>query len=188
MPAGVLADRVPKRRLLVASQSTAGILALVLGLLVLSGHVAIWQIGVLAFCLGLTNAVNNPAQLSFVAEMVGGPQVGTAVSLNSAQFNLTRLIGPALAGVLIAGAGLGWTFLLNAASFLAAVVTVLAMHPEELVAAPAGERTGALSQMREGLSYARRSPAVLSVLIVLGAVGLFGLATTSPKSAGGMAR
>jgi MFS family permease len=174
VPAGVFADRVPKRRLLIASQSIAGALALVLGLLVLSGHVAIWQIGVLAFGLGLTNAVNNPAQLSFVAEMVGGPRLGAAVSLNSVQFNLTRLIGPALAGMLIAGAGLGWTFVLNAASFLAAVITLLAMRPEELVAAPAGERTGALSQMREGLSYARRSPAVLSVLIILGAVGLFG--------------
>jgi MFS family permease len=106
--------------------------------------------------------------------MVGGPRLGTAISLNSTQFNLSRLAGPALAGVLIAGAGLGWTFLLNAASFLVAVVTLLAMRPEELVAAPAGERTGALTQMREGLSYARRTPKVLGMLIVLGAVGLFG--------------
>ena len=174
VPAGVLADRVPRRRLLVASQSTAGVLALVLGLLVLSGHVAVWQIGVLAFCLGLTNAVNLPAQQAFVAEMVGGPRLGAAISLNSMQFNLTRLIGPALAGVLIVGAGPGWTFLLNAASFLAAVVTLLAIRAGELVAAPAGQRTGALSQMREGLSYARRSPTVLGMLIVVGAVGLFG--------------
>ncbi len=174
VPGGVLADRVSRRRLLVASQSIAGVLALILGLLVLSGQVAVWRIGVLAFCLGLTNAVNLPAQQSFVAEMVGGPRLGVAISLNSTQFNLSRLIGPALAGVLIADAGLGWTFLLNAASFLAAVVTLLAIRPGELVAAPVGQRTGALSQMREGLSYARRTPTVLGVLIVLGAVGLFG--------------
>lgn len=173
VPAGVLADRMSRRSLLVASQSIAGVLALILGLLVLSGQVAVWQIRVLAFCLGLTNAVNLPAQQSFVAEMVGGPRLGAAISLNSTQFNLSRLIGPALAGVLIAGAGLGWTFLLNAASFLAAVVTLLAIRPGELVAAPAGERTGALSQMREGLSYARRTPAVLGMLMsALGAGAL----------------
>ncbi len=118
---GVVADRVDKRRLMIALQSMMGVLALVLGLLTLTDVVTLWQVYVLAFLLGLNNCFENPARQSFVLEMVGPKDLRNAVSLNSVLVNAARAVGPAVAGLIIAAGGIGICFVLNALSFVAVV-------------------------------------------------------------------
>src|SRR5947209_6812078 len=115
---GVIADRVDKRKMMIALQSAMGVQALILGLLTVTGAVQVWQIGVLAALLGLNNAFENPSRQSFMLEMVGPEYLRNAVSLNSVLVNAARTIGPAVAGVLIAGVGDGVCFLANAPSFV----------------------------------------------------------------------
>ena len=119
---GVVADRVDKRRLLVGTQVAAGSLALVLGAVTALGVVQLWMIYVLALGLGAVNAIDNPARRSFVVEMVGDEHVSNAVSLSSAMFMAARVIGPAIAGLVIAGVGVSWCFLANGVSYGAAVL------------------------------------------------------------------
>jgi len=168
---GVIADRIDKRRLMVILQIAMGVQALVLGVLTVTGSVRLWEIGVLAALLGLNNAFENPARQAFMLEMVGGESLRNAVSLNSVLVNVARIIGPAVAGVLIATVGEGPCFLLNAASF-AAVVTSLAtldrsaIHPSP----PSGREPG---QLREGLRYVRRTPELgvpLAMMALAGAL------------------
>src|SRR5207302_8496061 len=118
---GVIADRVDKRKLMIALQSMMGVQALVLGVLTVTGIVRVWEIGVLAAILGLNNAFENPARQSFMLEMVGGDYLRNAVTLNSVLVNVARTIGPAAAGILIATVGEGICFLVNAGSFAAVV-------------------------------------------------------------------
>ncbi|MYS11556.1 MFS transporter, partial [Streptomyces sp. SID6041] len=110
---GVIADRYPKRRLLLVSQAALGLCGIALAVLTLSGHIQVWHVYLIAFLLGMVTVVDNPARQSFVSEMVGPDRLRNAVSLNSANFQSARLVGPAVAGVLIAGVGSGWAFLLN---------------------------------------------------------------------------
>ena len=121
---GVIADRVDKRRLMVSLQIAMGVQALVLGVLTVSGAVRLWEIGALAALLGLNNAFENPARQSFMLEMVGTQSLRNAVSLNSVLVNVARVIGPAVAGVLIATVGEGVCFLVNAASFIPVVASL----------------------------------------------------------------
>ena len=121
---GVVADRVDKRRLMIALQSAMGVQALILGVLTVTGNVQLWEIGFLAVVLGLNNAFENPARQSFMLEMVGPESLRNAVSLNSVLVNVARIIGPAVAGLLIATVGEGICFLLNAASFIAVVFSL----------------------------------------------------------------
>src|SRR5579863_2382417 len=118
---GVIADRVDKRKLMIALQSAMGVQALILGVLTITGVVRFWQIGLLAAILGLNNAFENPARQSFMLEMVGPEHLRNAVSLNSVLANTARVVGPAVAGILIATVGIGICFLLNAASFGAVI-------------------------------------------------------------------
>src|SRR5579863_41583 len=118
---GVIADRVDKLKLMVALQSAMGVQALILGVLTITGVVRFWQIGLLAAILGLNNAFENPARQSFMLEMVGPEHLRNAVSLNSVLANTARVVGPAVAGILIATVGIGICFLLNAASFGAVI-------------------------------------------------------------------
>src|SRR5437588_12520860 len=118
---GVVADRGDKRRIMVALQSAMGAQALVLGLLTVTGQVRVWEIGLLALLLGVNNAFENPARQSFMLELVGTDHLRNAVSLNSVLVNVARTAGPAVAGILIATAGEGVCFLVNAASFAAVV-------------------------------------------------------------------
>ena len=141
---GVIADRVDKRKLMVALQSAMGVQALVLGLLTITGVVQVWEIGALAFVLGLNNAFENPARQSFMMEMVGADHLRNAVSLNSVLVNVARTIGPAVAGLLIATVGEGVCFLVNSASFVAVVTSLLVMDRAQLHPVDAGRpRPGA---------------------------------------------
>ncbi|HMG25962.1 MAG TPA: MFS transporter, partial [Acidimicrobiia bacterium] len=131
---GVVADRVDKRRLLVGTQVAAGALALILGAVTALGVVQLWMIYVLALGLGAVNAIDNPARRAFVVEMVGAEHVSNAVSLSSAMFMAARVIGPAIAGLVIAGVGVSWCFLANGASYGAAVLAFMVMRTDEFFA------------------------------------------------------
>jgi MFS family permease len=170
---GVLADRYDKRNLLVAAQAVMGVLALVLGLLVVTGNVQLWHVYVLAFLLGMASVVDTPVRQSFVVEMVGPDDLPNAVSLNSATFNTSRIIGPALAGLAISGVGTGPVFLLNAASYVAVIVGLCAMRTDELFGARRVAR--ARGQLREGLSYVRSQPQLMVPIVLVFLVGTFGL-------------
>ena len=166
---GVIADRVDKRKLLIGTQSTAGLLALILGVLVTTGAVRLWMVFALALTLGIVNAIDNPARQSFVSEMVDRSEVTNAVSLNSVLANGTRVVGPAVAGFLIAGVGIGLCFLINAASYIGVVVGLLLMRSDELYANERTERRP--GQLREGLRYVRRRSELWLPLMLMVVVG-----------------
>jgi MFS family permease len=166
---GVIADRVDKRRLMIALQSAMGLQALILGLLTVTGAVRVWEIGVLAALLGLNNAFENPARQSFMLEMVGPAHLRNAISLNSVLVNAARTIGPAVAGVLIAGVGDGVCFLINAGTFVAVVASLATMDRSALN--PTLPAPRAKGQLREGLRYVRRTPGLAVPLLMMGAVG-----------------
>ncbi len=167
---GVIADRVDKRRLMVALQSAMGVQALVLGLLTLTGVVRFWEICVLAAILGLNNTFENPARQSFVLEMVGAEQVRNAVSLNSTMVNAARAVGPAVAGLLIATVGVGVCFLINALSFVAVVGSLLTLDVSALrPSVPVARGRG---QLREGLRYVAHDARLGIPLAMMGLVGM----------------
>ncbi len=166
---GVIADRVNKRRLMIILQGAMGVQALILGVLTVTGEVQYWQIGVLAALLGLNNAFENPARQSFMLEMVGPEHLRNAVSLNSVMANTARVIGPAIAGILIATAGIGICFLLNAASFAAVIGSLLVMDRSAL--SPTTPTQRAKGQLREGFRYVRATPGLLIPLLMMGLAG-----------------
>jgi MFS family permease len=166
---GVVADRVDKRRLMIALQSLMGVQALVLGLLTVTHVVRLWEIGVLAVILGLNNTFENPARQTFVLEMVGPKHLRNAVTLNSVLVNAARAIGPAAAGLIIEAGGLGICFLINAASFVAVVASLLRM---DLVAlTPSTPAPRAPRQLREGLRYVRGEVGLAIPLVMMAIVG-----------------
>jgi len=170
---GALADRVDKRRVLMLTQAVMGFLALALGVVTLTGSVRLWMVYLLALLLGMVTAMDNPARQSFVMEMVGRAQVTNAVSLNSAVFTGARVVGPALAGILISLVGTGWCFVLNAVSFGAVVLALVAMDPARLqrsTAAPA--RRGLVV---EGLRFVWSRPDIRLPLAILAVVGTLAL-------------
>jgi MFS family permease len=170
---GVLADRSNKRRLLFATQTGLAIVALLLGLLTVTGLVAYWHVLVLALVLGLVTSIDTPVRQSFVVEMVGKDDLANAVGINSTIFNTGRILGPAVAGVMISAVGTGWAFLVNAASSVAVLAALAAMRPSELHPAPAIVR--ARGQLREGFRYVRgRADLVLTMILVF-VIGTFGL-------------
>lgn len=168
---GMIADRVDKRRTLIVTQSIAGLLALTLGVLTLSGAIQLWMVYVVAIGFGLNTAIDNPTRHVFVMEMVGPTHVANAVTLNSVMINAARAIGPALAGVLIATLGIGLCFVVNAASYLAVITALALINRTELHATPLVER--APGQLRQGLRYAWATPALRTTLVMLTAIGLF---------------
>lgn len=166
---GVIADRVDKRRLMVILQSAMGVQALVLGLLTVLGAVNVWEIAALAALLGLNNAFENPARQSFMSEMVGKANVRNAVTLNSVLVNVARIIGPAVAGLLIVSVGDGVCFLVNAASFVAVVTSLVTLDRSALHPSP--PTTRAAGQLREGLRYVARTPNLAIPLSMMAVVG-----------------
>ncbi len=171
--AGVLADRLPKRQVLMWTQSVMGLSALTLGLLVVTHTVQLWQVFVCALVLGLATAFDNPARQAFASEVVARADVTSAVGMNSASMNIARLIGPGLSGVLISEFGTGPSFLINAASFGAVLVALVRMRPEEFFRVDRLAR--GKGQVREGLRYVRSRPDILLIFFVAGLVGTFGL-------------
>lgn len=168
---GLVADRADKRKLLMVTQSVAGALAIILGVLTLTGSVRLWMVWALAFSLGWVNVFDNPTRQSFVAELVGPKQVANAVSLNSAVFTSARVVGPAVAGLLIAWVGTGWCFLYNGVSYFPVVGGLLLMRAAELHrGAPVGRGRG---QLVEGLRYAWGRNELRLVLLLLAVVGTF---------------
>lgn len=170
---GVIADRYPKRRILFVTQAAMGALALILGVLALTGVVAVWQVYLLAFALGMVAVVDNPTRQTFVAEMVGPAGMANAIALNSATFNLARITGPAIAGLVITMVGTPAAFLVNAASFGAVLVGLKMMRPSELH--PMERAPRARGQLREALAYVRARPDLWLTLALVFFVATFGM-------------
>ncbi len=174
LPAGVVVDRVPKRALIMSTQTLFLLLALGLGLLTITGHVRYWHVAVLAALLGTVNAFDVPARQAFIVEMVGGTEDLTgAIALNSAVFNGARLVGPGLAGLIIAAWGVGVAFLANAVSFLAVLAALGAMRVVPTIRVAAG--IGWLAHIAEGVGFIRSTTTVLRVLVTLGVLSLFAM-------------
>lgn len=168
---GMIADRVDVRRLLITTQSAAAVLALVLGVLTISGTVELWMVYVLAAGLGSVTALDNPARQTFVLEMVGRDDLANAVTLQSVVVNTARALGPAIGGVLIVTLGVGQCFIVNAVSYIAVIVALCSMRPDELVPSPRVPR--ASGQLRAGFSHVRYEPTLRTVLAMALVVGMF---------------
>lgn len=169
---GALADRFSKRRLMLITQSVMAVNTLVLGLLVVTGQVQLWQVYVCALVDGTAAAIDAPARQSFVSEMVPREQLTNAIGLNSTSFNAARLLGPGIAGVLITLIGTGGVFLVNAVTY-AGVITALATLDRSQLART--ERSGTSGGVRAGLAYVRRRPYLLLILTLAAMMGLFGM-------------
>jgi MFS family permease len=183
---GVLADRVDKHRLIMATQTAAMVLAAIFGVLVGLDLIQLWHIYVLALLQGVVNALDTPARQAFSIDLVGREDVVNAVALNSMLFNGARIIGPALAGLLIASVGIAPVLFANAASFVAVIAGLLLMNRAAFFAQSARSQGPVLQRLQEGLSYAWRTPDVLLVLLVVAAIGTFGynFTVTLPLIAG----
>ena len=174
---GVLADRFRKRRVMIYCEAGQLVVALVLAVLTSNHLITAGTVGIiygLAFVRGMIDAVEGPTRQAFVPEMVGTEDLANAIALNSMQFNAARIIGPAIGAVVITAVGIAACFYLNAASFLAVIIALLAMRVSELHLVPRPPRESALRQLREGLRYAGSTPHVVLILIVMGTIGAFG--------------
>lgn len=166
---GVTADRFPKRTLLYITQATSAILALIFALLVATDTIRLWMVYILASAFGLINSLDSPTRQTFVFEMVGRDYLSNAITLNSTEINLARIIGPAIAGLIIAGAGLAVCFFLNAASYIGVLICLFQMNSNELhTSAPVKREKG---QLMMGFKYIRDTPILRYVLIMMAIVG-----------------
>lgn len=173
--AGVIADRVPKRNFLILTQTVAMAQAAILAVLVFTGAVELWHVYVLAVMLGLSNAFDMPTRQAFAMEMVGREDLINAVALNSGMFNGARLIGPAVGGFIISAFGVEAVFTLNAISFVPVILSLLAIRQKDLFTHQ--RRTTAvnpLAELREGISYAFRTPSIMLIIILVAMIGTFG--------------
>lgn len=171
--AGLVVDRVDRRRLLIVTQAAMALSALALGLLVISGHVSLWQVYGFAAWVGCISAFDSPARQTFVSELVGDRDLPNAVALNSSSFNGAQLIGPAVAGVLITAVGAGWVFIINGLSFIAVIASLIRMRVDEFHHAPGG--TAARGGVLSGLHYIQKRPDLIIALVMLFLVGTYGL-------------
>ncbi|MBN9248631.1 MAG: MFS transporter, partial [Hyphomicrobium sp.] len=170
---GFAADYFNQRKLLIATQAAMGGLALALGLLTVAGLVQLWQVYVFAFLFGCAAAFDAPVRQTFVAELVGDEDLHNAVALNSTSFNAAQIIGPAVAGLVIAAIGTGWAFLINGASFVAVLLSLAFLRLAEL--RPSARAHRAKGNFIEGLRYVRERPALQAILVMLCLIGTFGL-------------
>ncbi|MFT7021975.1 MAG: MFS family permease [Rhodococcus sp. (in: high G+C Gram-positive bacteria)] len=170
---GVLADRYDKRTLLMITQAFAAVCGLALGLLDVGNVVELWHVYVIAFILGCSSAIDAPVRQSFTIEMVGQEKLSNAIALNSMTFNMARIIGPAISGVLITVIGTGWVFLINAASFTAVFAALLAMRVKDLFEVERAPR--AKGQVRAGFAYVLSRPDLRVLLATVFMVATFGL-------------
>jgi MFS family permease len=170
---GVIADRMPRRTLLLITQSVMMMLAFILGALTLFETVLPWHIIVMAFGLGLANAFDAPARLAIVSEMVPREDLTNAVALNGAMFNMGAAVGPALAGITYAAFGPSWCFTINGISFIAVIAALMAMHFQPKV--HSHKKNSTLSSLMEGLSYVHHQPIIRTLIGLVAATSLFGL-------------
>lgn len=171
--AGLLADRLDRRRLLVATQVGQAVLACALGALVLLGHVELWNVYVFALLFGCVVAIDGPVRQVFVNDLVPGRHLPNAVALNSASFHAARLVGPAMAGLMILWVGTGWVFVVNGLSYVAPLIALAAMRRSEMTPATRVART--TGQIRAALAYVRGRGDIVVILIVIGVISMFGL-------------
>jgi MFS family permease len=176
---GVIADHFPKRRILLVTQTVSMVLAFVLFGLTATGIVEVWHVMVLAALLGIANAIDMPARQAFAAEMVGRDDIPNAVGLNAAVFNASRVVGPAVAGLLIGAFDISIAFLINAVSYIAVIAAYLLMRTGELQPVPATVRPTSIGavfeNLAEGARYVRRTPLVLLAVMVVGLGATFGM-------------
>ncbi len=172
IPAGIVADRLPKRSILVVTQSVFSFLALVLTVLIALGQIEIWHVYTVATVFGITNAFDMPTRQAFISEMVGRESVMNAIALNATMFNTGRVLGPAIAGVVLATLGPAVCFGINAVSYIAVIAGLLMMR---ITREPSRAVGSAGARLREGLSYVRATPDILRTIILVGVVGIFGM-------------
>lgn len=170
---GFAADHYNQRKLLMATQAAMGVLALALGVLTVTGTVQLWQVYVFAFLSGCVSAFDAPVRQTFVTELVGDMDLPNAVALNSTSFNMARMIGPAVAGMVIASVGTGWAFILNGASFLAVLVSLFLLRTSALRANARAHRTK--GSLTDGFRYVRSRPDLKAILVMLFLIGTFGM-------------
>jgi MFS family permease len=182
---GTIADRFGKYNMLFYTQAFAGVQALVLTVLDLTGHLQLWELYVMAVALGLINMVDNPTRQTFIVEMVGRDELTNAVTLNSVMVNVARAIGPATAGILIATVGSGWCFLVNSVSYIFVLGSLKAMHTDELTPAP--RMTRMRGQLKEGFRYVGSTPILRDTLVMMALIGCltYEFQVTLPLMAGG---
>lgn len=172
---GAVADRFDRRRVLMVTQSLLMLLAFALGALLVSGHAVLWHLYAFALALGIVNAFDTPSRQAFVSDLVGVDQLSNAVALNSASFNSARLIGPAVAGVLIALVGSGWVFIFNAASFIAMLIALWAIRLPARAPTVLGARESQASQLLAGFRYVLRRHDLVVIFIIVFVIGTFGM-------------
>lgn len=170
---GYIADRFDRRRLLMGTQIVMALLGLGLGLILLLGVAELWHVYAFALALGVVSAIDAPARQAFVSELVSEKNLPNAVSLNSASFNGARLIGPAVAGLLVVAVGAGWVFVINAATFAATLAAMMLLRRDELRTPPRAPRGP--GQLKAGIAYVKRRPDLLVVFAVVFLVATFGL-------------
>jgi MFS family permease len=170
---GVVADRYSRHRLVIATQTASMLLAFALAALTLSGAVRVWHIFALSALLGVVNSFDIPARQAFIVGLVAKPDLMNAIALNSSMFNASRVVGPAIAGILVAGIGEGWCFFANGASYIAVIAGLLLMRVARHE--PAAQQGSPLSRMAEGFRFVMEHPPVHALLVLLGVVSLTGM-------------
>lgn len=170
---GLIADKFDRRKILLLTQSTLGLLAVALGAITVTGVVELWMVQIFAFTFGVTQAIDAPARQAFVSQLVGRKFLPNAVALNSASFHGARLIGPAVAGISIAWIGPGWVFALNALTFVAMIVALASLRSNELEPSPRGAK--GMGDIVQGLKYVRRRDDIWIVMLMAVLLGTFGL-------------
>ena len=172
---GVIADRLPRKKLLVFTQIVLVIQAIILGILVYTHSVTIIEVGILALILGTTNALNGPVQQSFVPELVGRELVPNAIALNSVQFNTSRMIGGAIGGIAIAIWGISGALFLNAASYIPIIIVLIFIKPGyTIIREYLEEKESSLHDLKEGLKYAFGNISIQRIILLFGIIGLLG--------------
>src|SRR4051812_5447613 len=170
---GIVADRVNRHRIIVATQTASMVFPLILAALTLTGRVQVWHVFVLATCLGIVNAFDIPARQAFVVDMVGREDLPNAIALNSSMVNGARVVGPAVAGLVVAAVGEGWCFLLNGISYIAVISSLLMMNVP--ARPPRPKRVSALRDTVEGFRFVARTAPVRALLVLLGLVSFAGM-------------
>src|SRR6185437_7149335 len=173
---GVIVDQFPKKIILLFTQSAAMVLAFILGVLTVLNVITVWEIGLIAFLLGSVNAIDSPARQAFVSEMVDKEQLPSAIALNSGIFNAARVIGPSVAGLLIALIGTGGAFIVNGISYIAVIIALVIMRTSSN---PVRKKINAIKAIREGLKYSFSHPIIRTLILFTGVSSIFGWSYTT---------